>query len=120
MVALWFREVLVGFSNGAMIKLYQLGSQLVLRGVITAPPMQASKAMGHRVVLPVSNVARKGIGQKIARCLHPNPLLIQEEGLLHQVPVISVVSLVTGQETALLVKIQKYGRDGKPVTLGSL
>ena len=97
----------MGFSNGAMIKLYQLVSQLMLLVVLTPPPMQASKAMGHKVLLPVSNVARKGIGQKIARCLHPIPLLIQEEGLLHQGPVINVVCLVTGQETALLAKIQQ-------------
>lgn len=110
----------MGFSNGAMIKLYQLGPQSVLQGVITPPAMQASAAMVHKIILPVTDVAKKGIGQKIARCLHPIPLLIREEVLLYQVPVINVVSLVTGQETALLVKIQKHGRDGKAIIPGSL
>lgn len=70
--------------------------------------------------VPVSNVGRAGIGQKIVRCLHQITLLIQEEGRLHQVPVINVVCLVTGQETVLLVKKQKYGTDGKSVMSGSL
>lgn len=117
-LSLLCRKVLAVISNGAMTKLWQPvlhWMPITLRLVVTCMK-QVTKAMVQRVFLPVSNVAKKGIGRKIALCLHLILLLIQEEGLLHQqVPVTSVVSLGIGQGTALLFRMWMFDRSGKPI-----
>lgn len=91
-------------SSGAMTRqlLLLFFHQVQIRAIAAISTTQISEATVQKVVHPASNVARKGIGQKI---VHPRLILlpVQLETHPQQVLATSAGTLATGQETALIL-----------------
>lgn len=90
-------------SSGAM----RIPHQLVFQSVTQMRFInQATQATTSELDLPVLKGARKGIGREIVPFLRRILQLSWEEDLLPQAHATNVVSLGTGQGTALLFSVQ--------------